>query len=435
MTKKSEIILVVSDSMDNNKKPDRNEQGLIRCSGPVRKALSFPGPIIDVIGKKDAVELKVHQAFTKDLQALRASGKFSEAQLNRLGFVTSDVFKRLSNNRLSGALPATFGAPKPKKILVGADPEFLLFDGDGNVVHANNYMQKNGPIGSDGAMMEVRPNPSHDPNKVVRSIREIFADSDLTDRISEFDWKAEVYYANTQRDFPVGGHIHIGNPTGISRLAASERRYLFAVVNKIIDELLSVPMIKLDGKIPGNKRRTNCKYVPDGNDGFGFFGGWRECAGHLEHRTLSGLWLMHPTLAYFVLGTAKAIAEAAYDIVVSEGFSTSTFVSPSVDVGQEARLYSTAYNDWHHNKLAEALGCVQKSSELKTWLHESMTGKITKTYLNNWRNHMKSLSTYGKYAACIDGLYDVLKVSVATLGKNVGTDLKKNWLEGNEFTL
>jgi hypothetical protein len=48
---------------------------------------------------------------------------------------------------------------------------------------------------------------------------------------------------------------------------------------------------------------------------------------------------------------------------------------------------------------------------------------------------MKSLSTYGKYAACIDGLYDVLKVSVATLGKNVGTDLKKNWLEGNEFTL
>lgn len=435
MTKKSEIILVVSDSMDNNKKPDRNEHGLIRCSGPVRKTLSFPGSIIDVTGKNDAVELKIHKAFSKDLRALRESGKFSDDQLNRVGFVTSNVFKRLSNSKSSYALPATFGAPKPKKILVGADPEFLLFDGDGCVVHANNHMQKNGPIGSDGAMMEVRPDPSQDPNKVVRSIRKIFANSDLTERISEFDWKAEVYYENTQRDYPVGGHIHIGNPTGISRLAASERRYLFAVVNKIIDELLSVPMIKLDGKIPGNKRRTNCKYVPDGNAGFGFFGGWRECAGHLEHRTLSGLWLMHPTLAYFVLGTAKAIAEAAYDFVVAEGFSTNTFINPNVDIGQEAYLYSADCTDWHRNKLAKALGCIQKSSELKTWLHGSMTSKITKTYLDNWYNHIKSFPTYSKYAACIDGLYDVLKVSVTTLGKNVGTDLKKNWLEGNEFTL
>lgn len=435
MSNMSKMILVVSNNMDNNKKPDRNEHALIRCSGPARKELSFPGPIVDVIGKSDSVELKIHQAFSKDLKRLKDSGNFSDEQLKRVGFVTSSVFKRLSNNQLSDTIVTTFCAPKPKKILIGADPEFLLFDDAGNVIHANNHMQKNGPIGSDGAMMEVRPDPSHDPNKVVRSIREIFANSSLTEKISGFNWKAEVYYKNTQRDYPVGGHIHIGNPTGISRLAAPERRYLFAVINKIIDELLSVPMIKLDGKIPGNKRRTNCMYVPDGNPGFGFFGGWRECAGHLEHRTLSGLWLMHPTLTYFVLGTAKAIAEAAYDEVVTDGFSIDTFTNPSVAIGFENQLYMENCDDWKHNKLAEKLGCIQKSAELKTWLHESATDKITKTYLKNWYNHMQGLPTYNKYTACIDGLYDVLKMSVTTLGKDVGTDLKKNWLNGNKFNL
>lgn len=429
------LILVVSESMNTNKKPDRNEHALIRCSGPVRKALSLSGPIINIEGEKGEVDLKIHQAFSKDLVELKNSGKFDSDQLNRICFVTSEVFKRLSNNGTVDHLCVNFGMPKPKKILVGADPEFLLFDHEGNVVHANNHLPKNGLIGSDGAMMEVRPKPYDDPIKVVRSIRDILADEDLTDRILKFNWKAEVYYKNTQRDYPVGGHIHIGNPTGISRLSTSERDYLFAVINKIIDELLAVPMIKLDGKIPGSARRTSCMYVPDGNAGFGFFGGWRPCDGHLEHRTLSGLWLMHPTLSYFVLGVAKAIGEASYNFVVSEGFSVETFVNPSVAVGQHKRLYQDDCHDWKSNKLASSLGCVQNSSVLRSLLHESDTGKITKTYLKNWYDIMRSLPTYSKYAECIDGLYTVLKTQVSTLGKNVGTDLKRNWLEGREFTL
>ena len=311
----------------------------------------------------------------------------------------------------------------------------MLFDSSGIVIHANNHMQKNGPIGSDGAMMEVRPKPSDDPNRVVRSIRDIFADKGLTDNISDFDWKAEVYYKNTQRDYPVGGHIHIGNPTGISRLSTQERNYLFAVVNKIMDELLSVPMIRLDGTSQGKARRTSCMYVPDGNPGFGFYGGWRECDGHLEHRTLSGLWLMHPTLSYFVLGTAKAIAEAAYNMVVAGGFSTETFTNPSVNIGNDRRLYDNNCADWESNQLAEALGCVKKSGDMKVLLHESAVNKVTITYLKRWYTHMKGLPTYSKYAACIDGLYDVLRSPVGTLNKSVGTDLKRNWLEGREFRL
>ena len=53
MLNKSKMILVVSDKMDNNKKPNRNEQLLIRCSGPVRQEMSFPGPIVDVKGEND----------------------------------------------------------------------------------------------------------------------------------------------------------------------------------------------------------------------------------------------------------------------------------------------------------------------------------------------------------------------------------------------
>ena len=105
------MILVYSESMDSNKKPDRNEQALIRCSGPVRKALAFTGPIINVQGGEDSVDLKVHQAFSKDLKALKDSGIVPSDQLHRVGFVTSEVFKRLSDNKNFDALPVIFGAP------------------------------------------------------------------------------------------------------------------------------------------------------------------------------------------------------------------------------------------------------------------------------------------------------------------------------------
>lgn len=426
------MILVVSESMDNNKKPDRNEHGLVRCSSAARKAMCFNASIINVGGGAAESALQVHQAFTDDIRRLRESGRFTKEELRNVGFVTSDMFRKLTGQNKSFKKGGHwYVQKKTKNTLLGADPEFLLFDNDNNVVRANNVLAKAGLIGSDGAMIEVRPEPSTDPRTVVQNIQNIFKNTNLTGPIRDYKWMASVYHKDNVRDYPVGGHIHLGNPVGISQLSSNARTFMFAVLNKIMDELLAIPLIKLDGNDLGKCRRSDCQ-MAFGNNGYGFYGEWRVCDGRLEHRTLSGLWLMHPRTAECVLGTAKAIADEMYGMVVNDAFSHKLFKHPDISFENNKYLYRSEFDGWDEIPIAKAMGCVKPSSYMADILNASKARSITHTFLKKWYSHMRGLSTYEKYSDYIDGLYAVLSLSFKDV-KAVGFDIKRNWVEDKAF--
>lgn len=427
-----QLILVISKSMDNNKNPDREESALIRMSANTRKTLKFTESDVEISGKISSKVLKVHQSFSKDIKLVKKSNKYSNSELKRIGFVTTDVFKSLTdvttksdNNIWISKTPST--------MLIGADPEFLLFDNDNNVVRANNILQKPGKIGSDGAMIEIRPDPTIDPLKLVENMQEIFRNEDLTNSIKDLNWQAAVYYKDNVRDYPVGGHIHLGNPKGITTLTSPAKFFLFSVLNKIMDELLAVPLIKLDGTNLGKSRRSECQMAM-GNNGYGYYGEWRSCDGRLEHRTLSGLWLMHPVVAEFVLGTAKAIADEMFGIIDHADYNVDMFKLKGMALQNHKELYSSQFDGWDNIKIAKEMGCVKSSGYMADILNTSKAKSITKPYLTKWYSKMKRMHSYKKYSKYIDGLYTILSMPKKEFNA-VGFDIKANWVEGKEFPI
>lgn len=429
MADKKDLILVVSNSMDTNKKPDRDENALIRLPASTRKYMNFMQDEVN-IGKEEnnvpEVVVRVFKAFHKDIVQVTESGKYSPEQLKRIAFVTSDVYKRVNSPKIKLE-------KAPFSTLIGADPEFLLFNNDGKVICAIDVMSKHGKIGSDGAMAEIRPEPSEDPSILVDNIKLLLSDKALTNKILPYNWMAGVYYKDDVRDYPIGGHIHLGNPVGIDKLSISKKMFLFAVLNKIMDELLAIPMIKLDGNDLGRHRRSECKMTLAGN-GYGYYGEWRQCDGRLEHRTLSGLWLMHPELAKCVLGTAKAISNEMFGIVHAEDYRDTLFTHPNIGLLEHKNLYRPEFDDWGSIEIAKKLGCTSSSAFMSSMLNSSKSNNITKALLSDWYAHMKSLSSYNKYSHYIDKLYKILNLPKNEVTKT-GLNIKDNWLNNKSFPI
>lgn len=437
MTEK--LTLIVS------KKMSKTEDSRVRLTASAREVLCSSGYDTELVGSKGSRRLKVHESFSDDIKYARSVG-YSLKELKHIGFVTGSVFKQLTGtntNTATGILITKVSNLKPEvvpktseiinKTLIGADPEFLLFDNNSNVIRANTIIQKEGRIGSDGAMAEVRPPPTTNPMDLVQNIADAFKDTTLTDKISNYKWSAGVYHKDNVRDYPIGGHIHLGNPEGIEKLTSEKKTFLFAVLNKIMDELLALPLIKLDGVTLGKSRRSDCQMAM-GNGGYGYYGEWRPCDGRLEHRTLSGMWLMHPVVAEFVLGTAKAIADEMFGIVVSSSYNSSIFEHKGVSNINHKRLYLSEFDDWPNIKIAAEMGCVRSSLYMSNVLNASKTSSITKPFLTNWYKQIKGMSTYKKYSKYIDGLYHILSVPRSQISK-IGFDIKENWVNEKPFQI
>lgn len=424
-----QLVLIPSERMDKNKKEDRNEHGLIRMSKAARTNLGFDDTV-EVYPNTKSTEkrlkgsmlLKIFQAFSADLKQARADG-VSDEELSRAGFVTTRTFNKITGtkSKKSGNIWITDNIADT---VIGADPEFLLFDGNGRVIRANNVMSYNGPIGCDGAMAEVRPQPAIVPEDLVRNIKVLFENKSLTNRIEKYDWMAGCYYKDHQRDYPIGGHIHIGNPVQVARLDNSNRVKFFKAFNKIMDELLAIPMVKIDGATLGRARRTECTMGK-----YGYFGEFRTCNGRLEHRTLSGMWLMHPDLAVLVLGCAKAVIDEVFRHVADKKFDMSYMFPNKFN---QSQVWAASFDSWDQIPLCNDLGCTMPSRDMIELLHKSAAAKITLKFLKAWYDRMRGLSTYKQYAKYIDGLYEVLKNKTKTF-QDFDKRLQSNWLEGKKF--
>lgn len=427
---REKLILIPSERMDLNKKEDRNEHGLVRLSKIARDVLGFDQNVEIYPDTKDAEKrlggsmlLNIFQAFSEDIKKARDSG-ISEDELSRVGFVTTKTFQKITSSEEKRSQNSIWISNDVNDTIIGADPEFILFNENNEIVRANNILSYNGPIGSDGAMAEIRPKPAISPEELVNNIKILLEDDKYVSSIKMYRWVAGCYYKDSNRDYPIGGHIHIGNPIQVSRIDINKREDFFNSFNKIIDELLSIPMIKIDGTNMGRARRTECVMGK-----YGYFGEFRTCNGRLEHRTLSGMWLMHPVLSTLVLGTMKAIIDEVYRHVADNNFNTE-YMYPSKL--HNAPIWSEDFDQWGEIPLIKDIGCVQSSRSMIESLHKSEVSKISIRFLKLWLSRMQKLSTYTLYSKYIDGLYEVLKNSTKTF-QDYDKNLQKNWLEGAEF--
>jgi hypothetical protein len=433
---KKKLILIPSERMDNNKKDGRNEHGLVRMSKAARTNMGFkddvevfPATSSTEDRLRGAMMLKIFHAFSADIKAAKAAGVTVE-DIHRVGFVTTKTYNKVTGaTSTAGPAKNVFITDDHADTVIGADPEFLLFTADGQIVKANHVMAKPGPIGSDGAMAEVRPDPSASPEGLVSNIRKIFSNKSLVKVIEPYNWMAGCYYKDSQRDYPIGGHIHIGNPTKIAKISLDNRERFFRSFNKIMDELLAIPMTKIDGTDLASNRRTKCQVTGNSNHGFGFFGEFRTCAGRLEHRSLSGMWLMHPDLAVNVFGVAKAIIDEVYKHVRRNDYKMD-YMYPSKF--NNINVWGPSFDKWNEIPLTEDMGCVTTSDKMMDMLHSPSASKLSATYLKNWYHKMRGLSTYSSHSKYIDSLYEILKVNMKTF-QDFDKRIQSNWLEGKKF--
>lgn len=431
-TPKKKLILVPSKKMDSNKKEDRDEQGLVRMSATARKNMEFQQDSVELWqsgnGKKITTVLSIFQAFSSDVKRLKSEG-YTNDELKRVGFVSTTTYQKITGDKPKVNDTASIWiSPNIEDIMFGADPEFLIFDKDDKIIRANNVLDYNGLLGCDGAMAEIRPKPDQDISQLVKNMQTIFANH-APDNIKQYNWRAACYYKDDQRDYPVGGHIHIGNPLKVAKMQDKQKDLLFKVMNKILDELLAVPMIKLDGTEKGCARRTKCTMGK-----YGYFGEYRIHSGRLEHRTLSGMWLLHPSLSKAVIGTAKAIVDEIYRYVKHNEFKTDYFFPDNLkdDYGDAPKVWGENFDKWKDIPLAQDMNCIASSEKMIGLLNASKTSSINTSYLNRWYTEMKRMTTYKKNSYFIDGLYEILKIPGKEL-QEWDREIKNNWLSDKKF--
>lgn len=428
------LALMVSEKMDTNKKEDRNENVLIRMSAAAREYMGFEGEKVELWPENASGEdrinksiiLSVYKAFSEDLKRLKeeiASGKISEEKALTVGFVTNRTFSRIcGGNKQTGNIWISEGI---YDTVIGADPEFLLENEEGKILEAKHVFPKEGEIGSDGGMAEIRPKPEVSVENLVRNMLDIFKRNKNHEKIGKHNWIATCYHDNGDRQFPVGGHIHIGNPKQLMSGPQASRGKFYKVLNKALDEYLSVPLVALDGK-EGSKRRD-----PNAGPytGYGYYGELRTDLGRLEHRTLSGIWLLHPSLSRAVLGTAKAVIDEAFRRVEAEKFK-STYIIPTKF--SRTNVYDHTFDSWDEIPLAKDLGCVKSSKEMKETLLASDPRYVTKARITKLYERLRSFSTYEQYAHYIDGFIEILNISPSDIDK-FGRVIQKNWLTKKKF--
>jgi hypothetical protein len=166
--------------------------------------------------------------------------------------------------------------------------------------------------------------------------------------------------------------------------------------------------------------------------GWGYFGEWRPCNGRLEHRTLSGMWLMHPTVAACVIGTAKSITDEIFKRWADRDFKYD-YVIPMKYKGLNYHdMNNIGFDDWKSFPVCKEIGALMSSETLKKTLNLSKSSDISKSWLDKWHSNMRKLSTYEKYSKYIRGLREVLKISSGELSK-WDRKIQNNWLKSKKF--
>jgi len=444
---KSPLILVVSSKMDSNKKKGRNEDRLIRMGSKTRANLGLTdektvelwpdtGEVSDRINRSKALE--IFQAYAGDLKKLK-DDNMSANEYFRVGFVTSRTFDYICRDKHKKK-ENIWIADTIEDTVIGGDPEFLLGTKEGHYQYASYVrgFRHSDELGSDGPWAEIRPQPTIGVDDFVDNIQDILRNHPNVKLIEEYKWISGCYYYGGQppngssaRSWPLGGHIHIGNPAklvkAMNSAGNSYRNSVFACLQKIMDEYIAIPLMRLDGLDNSTKRRSE----------FGYYGDIRVDHGRLEYRTLSSEWLNHPALTAAVIGTAKAISHAFFRSLENTGFNPKAVMTKSMAEGSSDiniyRFFDASFCYWKNIELMREFKTIKNSSTMIDILNSAKM-EFNQAFFKSHKSLIKSLSTYKEYAEHLDAFLEIIALSDDDLA-SIPRDLKKGWVGGDGFII
>lgn len=397
MSKKVNLRLLGSTKMS-----DKNEDSYIRFPRKTREFFSFKGPTVSVGRGEYELDLKIKSAYKEDLIRLKGlikSGKISKEDAYSAGFVTKSVQQKIIQRNKKEDI---WISNKRARITIGADPEFGLINNLGLLVRGQHILPHAGKFGSDGPSVEVRPDPSTDHLKVVENMRQILLNPPAP--VDSYNWKGGATFTDPKRTYWFGGHIHLGRPNFINR---HDSELVYDKIATILDGLLALPLVRFDSPEPW-KRRSGCKYK------YGVAGDIRSDypeGNRFEYRVLSGLWMSHPTLSKVVLGTAKCIAETAYQRIFDKGTDLDWALENS---SRDSLLKTFSLNNM---------------KEIKAVINRARPEQVNEEQLKDWEKNIRSLDKFEDYAVEVEALIALTKEDIENTLNKVNLDIKSNWQE------
>jgi len=419
---KAPLILLPSKLMDSNKKKDRREDSLIRMSSEARRSLGLDNDkSVEVWpDSEDALDrenrsraLLIFKAYSEDLKDLRESAMPLE-DLIRVAFVTTRTYNTIIKH--ANERGAVWLADRVEDVLIGADPEFAVVDpATGSVISpsgVNNYGRQDLRVGYDGMLAELRPNPKITIEDFVQEITNLLK-SDLTKPILKYDWIAKPTVSSGGNGvYTLGGHLHFGSPKRLAEANDAVRAVSYALMARILDELVAVPLMIIEGMEESKRRRQS----------YGFFGDYRTDHGRLEYRTISAEWLAHPEIAKAVLGTAKGIVHAIYAMLEDAGFDSRNLKLPA-----NTQWFQKSFDGWKNNEVAQNIGTICSSGTVFNMLHDGDV-QFNKAYFEGLRRRYEKLSSHNEFGKYMDKFLALIRTPAKSHAAR-DHNMKNNWFE------
>jgi hypothetical protein len=390
---KMKLKLVISMTMDKWAIKNPEEHSKIRLS---QKARSYYNPInwekilVTIHGKLNESRLNIGQAAKEDINLKNDNAE--------IGFVTTKTYTHLMGKGEQKEAPSWI-TESFSPLMLGCDPEFVLVEQGGKACYADEkFNNKWDKLGSDGPCAELRPDPSTETSIVIKNIKNLLYN--CSDSIKDLDWVggASYYHEEMDRTYYIGGHIHLGVP---SVPLATDLAIQKGVI-RILDEYVALPLIKIDTPNPEARR--------NGPDKYGSFGDSKHYENKLEWRVPSGLWLVHPELAKYVLDITKATAEEVWKEFERQGFNKTFMVSSSPS----------------DKNLLKVFDC-DDSEKTRQLLNTANPNSISINLLKKTHAKIKTFSTYPKYSESIDAFFSLCRSKQTPFTKNK-LFLKRGWL-------
>ena len=283
------------------------ENSLIRMPEMLRRQLNIDLGNIIVINK---LPLQVNKIFKDD-----RTDTFLKA------FVSENVLKKLG-------IP-THTLSIEKHITLGCDPELFLVDKDTNKLYNPGFLvKKNAPVGYDGMLAELRPDPDVDPCKVadnlyklIKTLHNILLDKNLHN--------VKMLARSSGWGLFAGFHIHLGIPKQLLDPTTPNYIKILRVIIKALDYYVGTLAVLIENT--DFARRCNPLVA------YGKVGDFRVDNRTLEYRVPGGALLKHPDLTKGLLSVASLVA---HDVIERIRLSTDNFVR---DIDNESNLAKYIY--------------------------------------------------------------------------------------------
>jgi len=400
------LTLVPSPIMDKWARKNAVEHEKVRLS---RRARVYYGPsdwekiYLRVHGTATDKRLRIDQAPKSDMS------KYGATKAQRIGFVTTETYNILMGRVSDKKQRAIWISEGIEKITIGADPEFAVVDPKtGMAVYGDTLFKPHGEkfnqVGSDGPCAELRPDPANSVDGLVRNIETLLKNG--TRRIANYDWigGATFGHPNMDRRYAIGGHLHFGLPN-IKGAGENPKRILQNRVARILDELIALPLVKIDTPIPEHRR---------GPEKYGRFEDVKTSNVKFEWRVPSGLWLVHQDLTHAVVGSAKAVVEECW-----KRYS---------DRDCDAEFMLDTEGD---DNLLVSFDCLSTEKIRKT-INGAKASSVDTDLIHDIHGKLRNMSTYCIYKDEINALIKFCCSSNMPLPTSK-LDLKRGWLENKSL--